>query len=162
MSQKSIILIVTLFALIIGGMFMYAHLKQAELQEVVPMNENEETIETEVVPYADITRVDAKHYFIDGTHTLVGEINFPTPCDLLEADAIVMESFPEQVLIDFNVINNAESCAQVVTAQRFKVDATASAEATFRARFMGRDIELNLIPAAEGEVPEDFEVFIKG
>ena len=141
---------------------MYAHLKQTELQEVVPVSENQDDTQVEPVPYPDITRVDAKHYFIDGTHTLVGEINFPTPCDLLEADATVMESFPEQVVIDFNVINNAESCAQVVTAQRFKVEAKASAEATFSARFMGRDIELNLIPAAEGEVPEDFEVFIKG
>jgi len=162
MSQKSIILIVTLFVLIVGGMFMYAHLKQTELQQVAPMDENQKSVETETVPYADITRIDAKHYFVNGTHTLAGEINFPTPCDLLEAEAIVMESYPEQVVIDFNVINNAEVCAQVVTAQRFKVEAVASSEATFTARFMGRDIELNLIPAAEGEVPEDFEVFIKG
>lgn len=158
MSQKSIILIVTLFALLIAGMFMYANLKNAELQQE-PVVVTEEPV---VVPYPDITRVDAKHYFIDGKHTLVGEIMFPTPCDLLEAEAMVMESYPEQVVIDFNVINNADSCAQVVTAQRFKVEAIASAEATFTARFMGRDIELNLIPAAEGEVPEDFEVFIKG
>lgn len=159
MSQKSIILIVTLFALIVAGMFMYANLKKAELQlepEVVQTNEPIE------VPYPDITRIDVKHYFIDGKHTLVGEVMFPTQCDLLEAEALVMESYPEQVVVNFNVINNAETCAQVVTAQRFKVEFEASQEASITARFMGRDIELNLIPAAEGEVPEDFEVFIKG
>jgi hypothetical protein len=159
MSQKSIILIVTLFVLIVAGMFIYAHLKNSELQAPVV---TPEVTEPAPVPYPDITRVDAKHYFIDGKHTLVGEINFPTPCDLLEANATVMESDPEQVVIDFNVINNAESCVQVATAQRFKVEAVASENATFTARFMGRDIELNLIPAAEGEVPEDFELFIKG
>ncbi|MCA9362393.1 hypothetical protein KC906_03375, partial [Candidatus Kaiserbacteria bacterium] len=70
--------------------------------------------------------------------------------------------FPEQVVVDFSVINNAESCAQVVTAQRFMVDFQASSEASISARFMGRDIDLNLIPAAEGETPEEFELFIKG
>ena len=161
MNQKSIILIVTLFVMIVVGMFVYAYLKQSELEQV-EMVENAETAAVESVPHADITRVDAKHYLIDGTHTLVGEINFPTPCDLLEAESVVMESYPEQVIIDFSVINNAENCIQVATAQRFKVDFRASDEATITARFMGRDIDLNLIPAAEGELPEDFELFIKG
>lgn len=160
MSQKSIILIVTLFVLIVAGMFMYANLKKAELQSTVDVGA--QNSESEVVPYADITRVDARHYFIDGKHTLVGEINMPTVCDLLEADSVVMESMPEQVRINFNVINNAENCAQVVTAQRFKVEAVASADAIFSATFMGRDIELNLIPATEGEIPDEFELFIKG
>lgn len=86
----------------------------------------------------------------------------PTPCDLLESSSRVMESYPEQVAIDFNVINTADVCAQVVTEQRFMTSFTASEAATIRAMFMGRAIELNLIPAAEGETPEDFELYIKG
>lgn len=159
MSQKSIILIVCLFVLIVAGMFVYAYVKKSELTEVVVVPSEEPTLD---IPYADITRIDAKHYFIDGMHTLVGEVVMPTPCDLLEAGATVMESYPEQVMIDFSVINTAEACAQVLTAQRFKVDFTASEQASISARFMGREIELNLIPAAPGEKPEDFEVFIKG
>jgi hypothetical protein len=162
MSQKSIILAVILFALLVVGMFIYAYLKQSELQQISPIEESLKGTEIEVAPYADITRIDARHYFIDGTHTLVGEINLPTPCDLLETDAIVMESYPEQVNIDFNVINNAEICIKRVTVQRFKVSAPASSKATLTARFMGREVELNLIPASEGEVPDEFEVFIKG
>lgn len=160
MSQKSIILIVTLFVIIIAGMFTYAYLKKAERQPEVIVAPEEQT-ETQT-PYPNITRIDAKHYFIDGTHTLVGELNLPTPCDLLEVEATVMESFPEQVTVDFSVINNAEICAQVVTAQRFMVDFEASEDPVIRAHFMGRDVELNLIPAAPGEVPEDFELFLKG
>lgn len=159
MSQKAIILIVTLFAIIVAGMFTYAHLKQSEKSETpeqAPAQPEEE------VMYPDITRIDATHYFIDGTHTLVGEVNMPTPCDLLEAEAMVMESFPEQVVVDFTVINNSDMCAQVVTPQRFMVSVDASEDATFSARFMGREIELNLRPAPEGETPEDFELFIKG
>lgn len=161
MSQKSIILIIILFVLLVAGMFVFAYLKSSELK----------TVETPVVddvfndaddPYADITRIDVKHYFIDGKHTLVGEVNLPTPCDLLEANAVVMESFPEQVRIEFRVINNSNTCEQTITAARFSVEALASEKASFNGQFMGRAIELNLIPAAPGEVPEDFELFIKG
>lgn len=159
MSQKTIILIVTLFVLIIIGMFSYAHLKKAEL-ETTPAPLPEEPIST--LPYPDITRIDAKHYFIDGVHTLVGEIEMPTPCDLVEASAVVMESYPEQVMVNFQVINNAEMCTQVVTAQRFKVDFQASDAASIKAIFMDREVTLNLVPAAAGETPDDFELFIKG
>lgn len=152
-------LIVTLFALIVAGMFVFAYLKRQEVVAPAPTVTVEEPVS---VPYADITRIDAKHYFIEGLHTFVGEVPFPTPCDLLEADSTVMESYPEQIRLDFTVINNAEACAQVVTAQRFVVTARASEAATVTATFMGRPVELNLIPAAPGERPEDFELFIKG
>lgn len=159
MNKKTIILIVTLFVLLVVGMFIFAYLKKIELTEtstaVVPATDSE-------VLYPDITSVTAKHYFINGVHTLVGEMLFPTPCDLLETEVLIMESYPEQVRIDFDVINTAESCAQVMTDQRFKVEAAASPAASFSATFLGRPIELNLVPAAEGEVPEDFELFIKG
>lgn len=159
MNQKAIVMIIAIFILLVAGMFGFAYLKKAEVAEPIA---DENTQGEEEVKYASITRITAKHFFEDGVHTIAGEIPMPTPCDLLEVDARVMESFPEQVVFDFNVVNNAEFCAQVVTAQRFKVSASASDEATFRATFMGRDVELNLIPAEEGETPDDFELFIKG
>ena len=159
MSQKTIIMCIALFILIVAGMFGFAYLKKAEVAAPAPQ---EETQGEEEVKYASITRITAKHFFEDGVHTIAGEIPMPTPCDLLEADAIVMESFPEQVSLNFNVVNNAEFCAQQITPQRFKVSATASENATFSANFMGRSVELNLVPPAEGETPEDFELFIKG
>ncbi len=160
MQQKTIVISVALFLVIVVGMFMFAYLKKAEV--VNPPVTDEQTDVAGEVKYASITRVTAKHYFKDGVHTLAGEIPMPTPCDLLEADATVAESFPEQITVNFDVINNAEFCAQVITPQRFKVSASASEGATFSAMFMGRQVELNLVPAAEGESPDDFELFIKG
>lgn len=157
MDKRSIILVIGLFILVVAGMFIYAYLKSGELSQVPDV-----VIEEEVVPYANIDRVDAKHYYIDGVHTFVGEIQMPTPCDLLEVDAVVMESYPEQIRLDFKIINNSEMCAQVITPQRFMVSATASEDATVTATLMGRPIELNLVPAAPGETPEEFELFIKG
>lgn len=159
-NPKAIIMAIVLFALIVVGMFTFAFMKKSEIQEEATADTVEQSAPD--VKYAFITRVDAKHYYIDGVHTLVGEIPMPTPCDLLEASVIVAESFPEQIMVDFTVLNNAEFCTQAITPQRFKVTAPASEQATFSARFMGRSIELNLIPPEEGEVPADFELFIKG
>lgn len=157
MDKKTIILVVSIFALIVAGMFIFAYLKKGEtLTEPVTEEQEEE------MPYAGITRIDAKHFYIDGVHTFVGELTLPTPCDLLEVDSAVMESFPEQVRLNFNVINNAEVCAQVMTTQRFMVEVVASSEATVSASLMGREVVLNLIPAAPGETPEEFELYIKG
>ena len=159
MSQRAIILTIFLFVLIIGGMFGFAFLKNQEVAQPVAEPAAEETTE---LAYPSVTRVTAKHFVSDGVHTLVGEIELPTPCDLLEARATVAESFPEQVTVDFSVINNALTCAQVRTPARFSVSFSASEEAEITARFMGRALPLNLVPPEPGETPEEFELFIKG
>ena len=160
LNRRTVILAVSLFILIVLGMFVFAFIKQSELkvEQTVPID-NSATTEDR---YGDITRIDGKHFFIDGVHTVVGEIPMPTPCDLLEGQVLVAESYPEQITLDFKVINNAEFCAQAVTAQRFKLSATASPDATFSALFQNRAVELNLVEAAAGETPEDFELFRKG
>lgn len=159
MNKKTAIVSVVVFILIIAGMFGYAHLKQSQIAETEP----EETTEPQIDPrYSYIDRVDAKHFYIDGVHTFVGEIPMPTPCDLLYAEAFVAESYPEQVSVNFTVVNNAEMCAEVITPQRFSVTATASDQATFSANFMGQPIEFNIIEAEPGETPESFELYIKG
>lgn len=109
-------------------------------------------------------RIETKHFFDDGTHTLVGEVVMPTPCDLLEVSADVAESDPEQVTVRFEVINNSEGgvCAQVLTPQRFSVSFDASADANIRGTYEGEEAILNIIEAEEGETPEDFELFLKG
>ena len=140
-------------------MFVFAYMKRSEItQPAAPVV----IVEEPAVAYPQVTRITAKQFIIDGEHTFVGELELPTPCDLLEVTSGVQESYPEQITLDFKVINNAEACAQVVTTQRFMVTAAASSEATVRAVFMGRSVELNLIPAAAGETPEEFELFIKG
>lgn len=160
MPKRTIILFVVLFAAIVAGMFAFAYLKRTEL--AVPPTPSTQVDQASATGTPYVTRVDAKHYFIDGTHTFAGVIDMPTPCHLLEAAVVVRESYPEQVGINFSVINNADVCAQVITPQRFLVSAAASKEAEIVATWEGIPIELNLIPAAPGERPEDFELFIKG
>lgn len=158
-NRRAVLLTIALFILVVGGMFAFAFMQQNNSGTPSNVGQNNDDASGE---YANITRIDGKHFYIDGVHTVVGEIAMPTPCDLLESSATVAESAPEQITLQFDVVNNAEFCAQTVTPQRFKVSASASPEATFHAVFEGREVELNLVEAEEGETPDDFELFIKG
>lgn len=160
MDRRTIILVVTLFALIIAGMFVFAFLKKAEAPAVVI----DSTITPDPVPYPDVTRINAKHYLTEKTtHTFVGEIIMPTPCDLVDVVARKESATSTaETVLGFTVINTTDSCVQTATAQRFMVTATAPEDATFTATFMGRVVPLNLTPALPGESPADFELFIKG
>ena len=161
MENKHIARSILVLGLIVVGMFVFAYLKKSEIEQEAVVETTNQNTETESA-YGDIARIDAKHFFIEGVHTLVGEILMPTPCDLLNWDTRVQESFPETAVIDFTVINNSEMCSQVVTPQRFKVTFEASEKAVVGVTFEGRAVEVNLIPPAPGETPLDFELFIKG
>lgn len=158
MQTRTIILFVALFLAVIGGMFTFTYLKQQELRGQTPPPAQSVASSTA----AQIDRINATHYFIDGVHTFVGQIDMPTPCDLLQTAAAVSKSVPEQVSLTFTTLNNDPACTRVITAQRFKVEATASKDAIITATFLGVPVELNLTPAPRGEVPDQFELFIKG
>lgn len=151
---------VVVFVLIIAGMFVFAFLKKSEINEVAPTVTPPST--TEAGPYDHITRIDAKHFFIDGTHTLAGEIILPTRCDLLDWSTQVAESMPEMVTVDFTVINNEQNCEPSLEPARFVVPIVASEQAQFKATLMGREVILNLIPSAPGETPDQYVPYSKG
>ena len=163
MDTKTLVIGLVALLLVIGGGVYFMNMSGPEngIDTAEPVNG-----ELEMPPvderFGYIERVEMVQFYEDGTHILVGEIDMPTPCDLLQHDYVVRESFPEQVHISFDVINEAEMCAQVITPTRFQITVAADEAATFSADFMGRDIELNLRPPAPGETPEDFELFFKG
>jgi len=162
MQKKSIILAVSLFAILIIGMFAFAYLNKKEsIESVVKMvNQPEENLSND--QYSYIESVDAKVFHIDDQYTLVGEILMPTPCDLLVAESELNENLENTTNINFSIINNADVCAQVITPARFKVETTGNEEMAFKAYLAGREVRLNLVPAGAGETPDSYEIFIKG
>lgn len=159
MNQRAIIVAAVLFIAIVIGMFVYARWKSNELRNAEPLPPA-----PAVAQPTEITHIDAKHFFKDGTHTVAGEIMMPTPCDLLEAKvAFIAKSIPEKVGLAFTVINNTNgACAQVITPQRFKVSFEGTTDATITATLKGREVILNLVEAGPDENPDDFELFQKG
>lgn len=151
---------IVLFALIIVGMFVFAFLKQSEINEHVPATEVSVLGTTTPDTYASINRVDAKYFYGGGVHTIVGQIVMPTPCDLLNWSTSTIDA--QHLLVQFTVVNNAVTCDQTITPERFKASWNAPQNAVIGATFMGRTIDLNLVPAGLGETPDQFELFLKG
>lgn len=158
MTNKSIVFVIIGFFVLVLGMFgLSAIQNQKSISEVA----SEAPVATSTDPY-QITRIEAKHFFRDGVHTIVGEMTMPTPCDLLTTDARVAESMPEQVTYEFSVINTTSDCEAVPTKQRFSVSAQASNQASLAATFRGVPVSLNMVEASADETPESYELFIKG
>jgi len=153
MSKSTLLVIGLVIALALGALIYYT------AQYYGPSSDQATPPPPPVSRHETIT---AKHQFKDGKHIVAGEVNVPTPCHILTAGALVAESFPEQVTIDFRASTTADVCAQVLTLARFKIEFQASEKASIRAMWNGEPVELNLIPAAPGENLEDFEIYIKG
>lgn len=156
------LLLGSLLIAVIAGMFIFAYLKQAEYEALRDQHT------TEATPAAEegfaFTRIEAKHYYTlpQGVHTLAGEVMLPTACDLLSTHAVLLDGGTRAV-VSFDVINESKGmCAQVETPARFKIGFKAPKDVVIEALSQGKPVELNLIPAGEGESPVDFEVFIKG
>lgn len=157
MNQRALMIAGSIFLLIIAAMFAYSYVKKSELETPPPLFVEAPTeTEGEVL-------VNAVHFWKDGTHTIVGEVVMPTPCHLIESDVTVAESMPEQVTIALSVINNADTCAQILTPQQFRVDFDASKDASISLTIDGKPAKLNLRDAAEGDSPENIgEFYFKG
>lgn len=108
--------------------------------------------------------VNVRHQFKDGAHTFVGEIDMPTPCDLLNADGVVTIREPERDLLElqFTVVNEADVCAQVITPARFKVTVGAGEDAEISATWNSAFVRLNIIEVGPEEDIDSFEVYFKG
>ncbi len=148
--KGTIITILIAIVILVGG--TWAWVKFYKSDEVnTPIVQDDE-------PIMDIT---AKHQFKDGKHIIAGEVNLPTPCYVLDTQAMVAESMPEQVTIAFSATTQGEMCAQVITVDRFKVEFSASKDAVIKATWNGKPAKLNLIPAGADEDLDNFEIFIK-
>lgn len=110
---------------------------------------------------AETQTITAEHAFRSGTHIVAGSISVPTPCDSLDVTARVMESFPEQVVLDFKTTSSDDVCVQVVSDRRFKLDFKASENASIRATMNGNPANLKLVPASYDSLLS-FDIFIKG
>jgi len=144
-------------AFIIFGVTLYYSLSDRERSEVP---REEETEETGFIP--DV--INVLHQFKDGTHTVAGEIEMPTPCDLLELEPAVEVREPQEdrALLQFTTVHEGEVCAQMITPVRFKDSFNAGEGAELTGTWNGRAVELNVIEVDSDDNIDDFELYFKG
>lgn len=82
--------------------------------------------------------------YANGTHTLRGVIALPTPCHTLSQEVRIMESYPEQVVIDFISEDSGAICVQVIDERPFEVTFQASDAVTIRATLNGKPLVLSV------------------
>lgn len=161
MQKKHIILVLSLLVVLVAGMFGFAYLSRTQIER--ESTETPAPVAETAENATDTTTITAKHYYTDppGVHTLAGEMLMPTACDLISNNVVLLDNGTRAV-VSFDVINNATNCEQKPTSQRFKIGFQASKDIKIEAVYKGKPVELNLIPAKEGESPADFELHIKG
>lgn len=91
------------------------------------------------------------HYFENGTHTLKGILTVPTPCHEIVSQVTVMESYPEQVVIDLKEQGASDFCIQVITQMPFEVSFQASKDARISAKRNGKPIRLEMTERSSQE-----------
>ncbi len=157
MKNKYILVGAIIIILVIIGFFIFRNSNDVSEENGV-FDENGNQVEA----WAPES-IDAKHQYEDGVHIIAGEVDLPTPCHILREEVVVMESHPEQVVINFTaeIIDEEEICAQVMTTNRFKVEFSASEEANISAVFNGVDIRLNIFDVTEDENLDEFEIDVK-
>ena len=108
------------------------------------------------------TVVSAKHAYRNGEHIIAGEVPLPTPCHILDSNAVVSTDKKNILLQLTSSVVSGEVCAAVVTPARFKVTAKADKNATITATLNRQDVTLNLIDAGPNDDLDNFELYIKG
>lgn len=86
------------------------------------------------------TIIPVLHQYNNGVHTYVGNVETPTPCFDVTGEALVAESFPEQVTIRLEAKDTGAVCAQVITTKKFKVSFHASGEAYIKSFLNGSPV----------------------
>ncbi|HEX9609006.1 MAG TPA: hypothetical protein VGA06_02240 [Candidatus Paceibacterota bacterium] len=144
-SIAGIVSCVVIVGLLFGAAYYFATKEGPATPTVINPRDDDE-----IGTGAEIS-ITAQHQYVGGTHTIAGEIELPTPCYRLTNEVIVRESFPEQVTVAFAAHEESGTvCAQVITAQRFKVAFDASESALITAMYNGESAVLNLVKVEAG------------
>lgn len=79
--------------------------------------------------------------YADGKISYAGTIEKPTPCDTLRVEELILESYPEQVIIDIIIEKSDMMCAQVISYEDVLGEIElANPPSSVTIRFQGEDI----------------------
>lgn len=100
---------------------------------VLPRPDQPEPVPSEQPQFISATRT-----YKDGVYHVEGSLTLPTPCHQLLIDPRILESYPEQVAVDFTIRDSGNICVQVLHEQAWEFDVRVSEQASFSARINGQ------------------------
>jgi len=130
MNMRTILGVVVVAIIILGGYFFWPSQKTQDAEPVVD----------DTVVVGDEAGVEVMHTFEDGVHTISGEVTLPNPCYELQEDVAVAESFPEQVFIELTGVATDGICIQVTDTRPFSIDVEVDEQASFTLSINGEDV----------------------
>ncbi|MBU1119995.1 hypothetical protein KKA50_02280 [Patescibacteria group bacterium] len=119
MNKKVILIsVIALLLIVVSGIFVYLYLQNKNQQSSKEINQNNFTL---TYTYKGNNNWE---YTVDGT--------LPTPCFSANTEALVMESYPEQVKIQVKTLEdtNVEICSTVLKEYTYSGTFNASSKAT--------------------------------
>lgn len=151
-TQKLVWSIVGIVAILLIGAGFYFSSKTAEVTPVVGENEED--------AIAPVT-LDVKHQYINGTHTILGVVDLPTPCHSLQASQTLNKD-ATVATIALQSTSTAEVCAQVISPKTFKTQFTGPINMDIVATFNGKSLNLNIFEVPANADIHTFEIYTKG
>ena len=83
-------------------------------------------------------------YYNNNKYQYYGTITLPNPCYQVKVDALISESYPEQVSMNIITQDSGEICVQVISEQIIAGELAVSRDAVIRVKLNGTEIPENL------------------
>lgn len=136
MKKSTIVYIMVVLVVILGGIALYAYLtkdegKNGSSKDNGSVNDLPTDGDDEEPNYGEYRL--SRFYLEDGKWIYEVTGQMPNPCYEGEVDVVVKESFPEQVVVTLKVVPPASDviCAQVIKDYKYEGEISASEDAEF-------------------------------
>lgn len=106
--------------------------------------------------------ITVRHQFRNGKHTVIGDVDLPTPCHKLATKVSTGKSNPVTHTIELTTSTSGDFCAQVITTKPFKVTFPGGKDDKITATLDGKNLILNIIHAEDSENLEEVDPYSKG
>lgn len=155
MDKNKLILIISILIAILLIIFFATRFQGGDEPQPV------ETAPFEVDENGLVTKLNVKRQYKDGIHTIVGEIEVPTPCHSVSATALKGEG--NTVFIDVaSVKDGDEVCVEVISSETFIVSFEADQDVMVTGTVNGNPVDFNIFEVGENELLEDKTLYFKG
>ena len=148
--------------LIILGLYFWLGSSSTDITP--PDTNNPPTATTTPVDSGYVQSVNVRHQFKSGTHTYVGSIDLPTPCETLSTEILPVSPGSKTYTLKFTSTKTSEVCAQVITTKAFKTTLRGTADFKLDnfGTLNGKKIRLNAFEVRPDMDIDNYDIYFKG